>query len=433
MFQESSSKNNSLIHRLNPTLKFISFVFIIIMIFLPLGFFAQIILLTVLLTLFIVAKIKRKVLWNIVKSVFFLFLILFIINWFLYKNPIAMSVDWNTFNSPNGFFLGNKNWINTGFLVANNTDLNNTELLVSQVWGGTVGINGSSYLGFNDTNLINEIAKQNNFTTEIINQYWDKNLANHSDVQELFKLACGDETLAKQYYYLINNSWTYNGLSYDVIAIKMMNAPSLEDIKNLESAQAFIRTSYYMIHTNWYTLSPEAIQLALYVSIKVFLMILAATLLTSTTNSIELTYALENVLSPLKLFRLPVAEASMMIAIALRFIPSLLSESNRIMNAQASRGVDFKNGNFVDKLKSIVSLVVPLFSIAFKKAEELANAMDARSYNPRYARTKYRKYVVNWYDWIAYFALILLFGAFVAICKFKLFFTPFNLFELSII
>lgn len=431
MFQESSSKNNSLIHRLNPTLKFISFVFIIIMIFLPLGFFAQIILLTVLLTLFIVAKIKRKVLWNIVKSVFFLFLILFIINWFLYKNPIAINIgNWNMFSSPNGFLLGNKNWINTSFLAANNNGL-----LVSQVWGGTVGINGSSYLDFNNTSLITSIINQNNLSDEVIKQFWDSNLKNNEVLQKVFLTACNNDLdIAQKYYYLINNSWQYNGLSYDVIPVSMFDKPILNEISNdVIASQNFISSSYYMIHTNWYTLSPEAIQLALYVSIKVFLMILAATLLTSTTNSIELTYALENVLSPLKLFRLPVAEASMMIAIALRFIPSLLSESNRIMNAQASRGVDFKNGNFVDKLKSIVSLVVPLFSIAFKKAEELANAMDARSYNPRYARTKYRKYIVNWYDWIAYFALILLFGAFVAICKFKLFFTPFNLFELSII
>lgn len=429
MFLESSIKNQSLIHKLNPTLKFISFVFIIIMIFLPLGFFAQIILVSILLILFFIAKIKRRVLWNIIKSVFFLFLILFVINWFLYKNPIAINIgDWSVFKSPNGFLLGNPNWINNGFL-----SVNNNGLLVSQIWGGEIGVNGSSYLGFNDPQLLKTIIDQNGISAETINNFWKPLAENNKEIQDLFlKAFSGNEDAAKNYYWLINNSWTYNGVDYKVIPVSMMNKPNFAEL-DMIGAQNFISSSYYIVHTNWYTLSPEAIQLALYVSIKVFLMILAATLLTSTTNSIELTYALENVLSPLKLFRLPVAEASMMIAIALRFIPSLLSESNRIMNAQASRGVDFRNGNFVDKMKSIVSLVVPLFSIAFKKAEELANAMDARSYNPRYARTKYRKYVVNWYDWVAYFALILLFGGFVAICKWKLFFTPFNLFELGII
>jgi energy-coupling factor transport system permease protein len=85
----------------------------------------------------------------------------------------------------------------------------------------------------------------------------------------------------------------------------------------------------------------------------------------------------------------------MTISIALRFVPSLLQESQRIMSAQASRGVDFNNGNFKDKMKSLVSLVVPMFSIAFHKADDLANAMEARAYNPRYARTRYRNYAVN--------------------------------------
>jgi energy-coupling factor transport system permease protein len=85
----------------------------------------------------------------------------------------------------------------------------------------------------------------------------------------------------------------------------------------------------------------------------------------------------------------------MTISIALRFVPSLMIESQVIMKAQASRGVDFKNGNFKDKMKALVSLVVPMFSIAFHKADDLANAMEARAYNPRYARTRYRNYLIH--------------------------------------
>ena len=88
----------------------------------------------------------------------------------------------------------------------------------------------------------------------------------------------------------------------------------------------------------------------------------------------------------------------MTIAIAIRFVPSLLDESQKIMKAQASRGVDFNNGNLKDKAKSLVSLVVPMFSIAFKKADDLASAMEARNYNPRYVRTRYRNYSVRYLD-----------------------------------
>jgi energy-coupling factor transport system permease protein len=88
----------------------------------------------------------------------------------------------------------------------------------------------------------------------------------------------------------------------------------------------------------------------------------------------------------------------MTISIALRFVPSLLDESQRILKAQASRGVDFTNGNIKDKAKSLVSLVVPMFSIAFLKADDLSNAMEARAYNPRYTRTRYRNYPIKVID-----------------------------------
>ena len=88
----------------------------------------------------------------------------------------------------------------------------------------------------------------------------------------------------------------------------------------------------------------------------------------------------------------------MTIALCLRFIPTLLDESNRILKAQASRGLDFKNGSIKDKVFSLSSLVVPLFSIAFKKAGELSNAMEARGYNPRRSRTRYRDYDIRFVD-----------------------------------
>lgn len=410
-----SKSNNSFvtkskIHNLNPTLKFIGFILLIAMIFLPLGFFVQAIIGVCLLVLFFMAKLKKRVLWNIFKSVLILFVLLLLVNWAFYKDPLALNyLNNNRFN----LFIGNKNWV--GLASKNNYFNPTTGTIVSEIWGGTIGLNNQSPFINYDNPIIDEILKQNNIDDKFLLKYW--NNYNSSVHSSLMKLTKDNEYLARKYLWIINNDWSLNGIKYQTLII------SNSDLSKLDQVVIY--------STNWYSFSPKAIELALFVSIKVFLMILAATLLTSTTNSIELTYALENLLSPLKLFRLPVNEASMMIAIALRFIPSLLSESKRIMNAQASRGIDFSNGNLIDKSKAIVSLVVPLFSIAFKKAEDLANAMDVRAYNPRYSRTRYRKFKIFWIDWLGYFFLTLLFGILVSFLIVPTLFTPFGIFELS--
>ena len=116
--------------------------------------------------------------------------------------------------------------------------------------------------------------------------------------------------------------------------------------------------------------------------------------MTSTTKPLELTLAIENLLNPLKRFHFPVHELAMMISIALRFIPDLLDEAKRIMKAQASRGADFNEGSFMEKIRSIISLIIPLFISAFQRAEDLANAMESRNYNPEAKRTKYK--ILSW-------------------------------------
>lgn len=131
-----------------------------------------------------------------------------------------------------------------------------------------------------------------------------------------------------------------------------------------------------------------------YIFIRLVLIITLTTLMTSTTKPLELTLAIENLLNPLKRFHFPVHELAMMISIALRFIPDLLDEAKRIMKAQASRGADFNEGTFMEKIQSIVSLIIPLFISAFQKAEDLANAMESRNYNPEATRSKYK--VLTW-------------------------------------
>lgn len=127
-------------------------------------------------------------------------------------------------------------------------------------------------------------------------------------------------------------------------------------------------------------------------------MIIITTLLTATTKPVALTKAIEDLLLPLKLIFIPVHIIAMIISIALRFIPTLLEEAQRIMKAQASRGVDFKNGNIKSKAKSMVTLIIPLFVSAFAKAEDLGNAMETRGYNPYEKRTRYRTYPVRVID-----------------------------------
>ncbi len=354
-------KKNSIIHRINPSLKFITFIVMIAMIFLPLGFFAQMLIGIFLISIYCCAKIGYRTFWNILKSIILLFLLLLFINWCLYKDPIAVQIPNNYF----AFQLGSNNLISGCALQSNNA-------YVSEIWGGQI-------YGFADP-------------------------IEYNNIQDL---------IAK------------GGIDINGVYCKAMVLSGVSDINALNSVVLY--------HTNWYTLSPYAIQLALYVSLKVFLMILAATILTTTTSSIELTYALEDILSPLRILKFPVSEVSMMIAIALRFVPSLLVESQRVLNAQSSRGIDFKNGNFIDKVRSIISLVVPLFNISFQKSMDLANAMEARGYNPRYARTRYRKFGISLIDWVVFAILCCLFGFLVGICINKFFFAPFGLFELSVL
>lgn len=127
-----------------------------------------------------------------------------------------------------------------------------------------------------------------------------------------------------------------------------------------------------------------------YIAVRLIIMVALSLILTSTTTPLELTGALEWYMTPLKYIKFPVHEIAMTISLALRFIPTLLDETYRIMKAQASRGVDFENGKFKEKVKAIISLIIPLFISAFQRSEDLANAMEARGYDPRAKRTRYR-------------------------------------------
>lgn len=142
----------------------------------------------------------------------------------------------------------------------------------------------------------------------------------------------------------------------------------------------------------------DSIFQSLKIILRLVLMISLTMVLTSTTKPLDLTYALEWYMTPLKLFRFPAHEVAMTISIALRFIPTLLDETDRIMKAQSSRGVDFKHGKLSSRFKAIISLIIPLFISAFQRSEELADSMEARGYDPKGKRTRYHKMIWKFSD-----------------------------------
>lgn len=148
------------------------------------------------------------------------------------------------------------------------------------------------------------------------------------------------------------------------------------------------------------TIYSDGVFNTLFIVVRLLLMIMLTTCLTATTKPLDLTLGIEYLLSPLKVLKFPTHEVAMMISIALRFIPTIIEETMRIMNSQKSRGVDFEEGKLSEKIQAILSLIVPLFSVAFERAYELADAMEARGYVPGADRTRYRKLEFTFKDMV---------------------------------
>lgn len=151
-----------------------------------------------------------------------------------------------------------------------------------------------------------------------------------------------------------------------------------------------IRTGVPLVQWGWFSIYSDAISQTLYIIVRLMLMVIITTILTATTKPLDLTLGIEKLLKPFEAVGLPAHIIAMMISIALRFIPTLIEETQRIMNAQASRGVDLENGSLKEKIMAVLALIVPLFVSAFDRADQLANAMEARGYDPRRPRTRYK-------------------------------------------
>ena len=158
------------------------------------------------------------------------------------------------------------------------------------------------------------------------------------------------------------------------------------------------------------TVTMEGVVNASFMVIRILMLIAGTFLLTYTTSPILLTDGLESLLGPLKKIKVPVHELSMMMSIALRFIPTLIEETDKIMSAQRARGADFESGNLLQRAKSLIPLLVPLFISAFRRADELAVAMECRCYHGGEGRTRLRQLRYAPRDWavLAFFLAVAL-------------------------
>ena len=154
----------------------------------------------------------------------------------------------------------------------------------------------------------------------------------------------------------------------------------------------------------------EGVIFAEFLILRLFFLVMASSILTLTTTPVSLTDGIESLLTPLKWIRFPVHELALIMSIALRFIPTLIDETNRIISAQKARGADFESGNIFKRIKAIIPILIPLLISAFRRAEELGDAMDARCYTGSKTRTKYKKLKLGVRDLVTF----LVFGALIA-------------------
>ena len=168
------------------------------------------------------------------------------------------------------------------------------------------------------------------------------------------------------------------------------------------------------------TITKEGIIRAVLMLARILMLVSGTFLLTYTTSPIALTDGLESLLSPLKKIKLPVHELSMMMCIALRFIPTLIEETDKIMSAQKARGADFETGNILKRVKALVPILIPLFISAFRRADELATAMECRCYHGGEGRTKMKLLRYSRWDVETFIIGALLLGGVITLACFSL-------------
>lgn len=180
-----------------------------------------------------------------------------------------------------------------------------------------------------------------------------------------------------------------------------------------------VKTGEVWVTIGSFTICSDAVFQTLYIAVRLLLMIMITTCLTATTKPLDMTLGIEDLLKPFQKIGVPSHEIAMLISIALRFIPDLIDETERIMKAQESRGVDMKEGKLSERVMAILSLIVPLFVSAFQRAEDLANAMEARGYAPGEPRTRYKVLKMERRDYILLLGSVLLLVCMIWMAYFK--------------
>ena len=172
----------------------------------------------------------------------------------------------------------------------------------------------------------------------------------------------------------------------------------------------FVKSGDVIFKWKFIEITNEAVSISVFMFVRIVLLIMGSSLLTYTTSPITLTDAIERLLSPLKKVKLPVHELAMMMSIALRFIPTLIEETEKIMSAQKARGAEIDSGSFMARAKNMVSILVPLFVSSFRRADELATAMECRCYRGGEGRTRLRQLKSSPRDYIALAVSLIFYG-----------------------
>ena len=212
--------------------------------------------------------------------------------------------------------------------------------------------------------------------------------------------------------FIINKFWPYAIVLVSLMGvIKLSSIPTKFILKGLKPLRwiiifTFVINVFFLPgdiiwSLGFLKITREGLTQAIFMGLRLIFLVLGTSMLTLTTSPMDLTDAIERLLKPLNKVGLPVHELAMMMTIALRFIPTLLDETDKIMKAQMSRGADFESKNLVSRAKNLVPLLVPLFVSAFRRAEELAMAMEARCYRGGYNRTKMRQSIITKNDYMA--------------------------------
>lgn len=220
--------------------------------------------------------------------------------------------------------------------------------------------------------------------------------------------------------FLANNVVTYAALLAFTLFIILISRIRLYFLINGLKPIIFLMIFTFLLHTlftregavvldlGFLKIYEQGLRQGIFISIRFLVLVFMTSILTLTTSPISITDGLEVLLNPLKKIKVPVHELALMMSISLRFIPTLMDETDKIMKAQMARGSDLSAGPIKDRLKAVVPLLVPLFVSAFKRAEDLATAMEVRGYRGGEGRTRYRQLKWDYRDTICVVSLIVL-------------------------